>query len=123
MNQQQQLLPQQRQQEPSQQQEPQQQKQPQQQQQQQQPSSQPQMNDDLKSSNEQTDEDDCQSNEGFFVKIRGLLWSTTADEIIKFLGTLDMLRANYNNYLTQIQVHRAVEKKTVKFVHPSPYYW
>jgi len=101
------------------QQQPQQQQQPeQQQQQQQQPLSQPQMNDNQKRSNEQTD--DCQSNEGFVVKLCGLSWSATADDLIKFLSILGMLRANYNNYLTQIQVHRAEEKKTVQFVHPSP---
>jgi len=82
---------------------PQQQQQPpQQQQQQQQPSSQPQMNDEQKRSNEQTDEDDCQSNEGFVVKMRGLPWSATADDIIKFLSILGMFRENYNSYLTQI---------------------
>lgn len=91
MNQQQEQSPQQQQQLPQ-----------QQQQQQQQPSSQPQINDEQKRSNEQTDEDDCQSNEGFVVKMRGLPWSATADDIIKFLSILGMLRANYYSYLTQI---------------------
>eukprot|EP00102_Acyrthosiphon_pisum_P015111 XP_008185515.1 PREDICTED: uncharacterized protein LOC100163028 isoform X2 [Acyrthosiphon pisum] len=65
---------------------PQQQQEPQQLQQQQ-PSSQPQMNDDQKKSNEQTDEDVCQSNKGFVVRMRGLSWSATTDAIIKFLST------------------------------------
>lgn len=97
----------------NQQQQPPQQQQQQQQppQQQQQPSSQPQINEDQKRSNEQTDEDDCQSNEGFVVKMRGLPWSATADDIIKFLSILGMLKANYNSYLTQFRVHRTVDIK------------
>ncbi|XP_001950119.1 heterogeneous nuclear ribonucleoprotein F-like [Acyrthosiphon pisum] len=46
------------------------------------------MNDVQKRSNEQTVKDDCQSNEGFVVKMHGLSLSTTADDIIKFLNTL-----------------------------------
>lgn len=88
------------------------------QQQQQQPSSQPQMNDDQKRSNEQTDEDDGQSNEGFVVKMRGLPWSATADDIIKFLSILGMFRANYNSSILKLK-HRSTDEKWLNLcIHP-----